>query len=195
MEGRNTSLSTSNAENSPLTPEQIKCIELNRLKAKARQRQREQEAGPSSTPNPNQKRPLEVIPAVSTSPTAPKPLKRDSRLGKYFEYDLSKMVNSKGGFLVEDGKEVDEDSRAKERERERQRAKQNLEPPMYLDPSLNPKCRECQSIDIDHTYKKIFGCLVCNKCKDEYPEKYSLLTKTECKEDYLLTDRELSTWS
>jgi hypothetical protein len=38
------------------------------------------------------------------------------------------MVNSKGGFLVEDGKEVDEDSRVKERERERQRAKQNLEP-------------------------------------------------------------------
>jgi DNA-repair protein complementing XP-A cells len=67
---------------------------------------------------------------VSTSPTAPKPLKRDSRLGKYFEYDLSKMVNSKGGFLVEDGKEVDEDSRVKERERERQRAMQNLEPRM-----------------------------------------------------------------
>ncbi|KAG1866314.1 hypothetical protein C8R48DRAFT_600630 [Suillus tomentosus] len=191
MEGRNTSPILSTAENSLLTPEQVKRIELNRLKAKARQRQREQEAGPSSTPNPNQKRPLEVIPAVSTSPTAPKPLKRDSRLGKYFDYDLSKMVNSKGGFLVEDGKEVDEDLRAKERERERQRAKQNLEPPMYLDPSLNPKCRECQSIDIDYTYKKIFGCLVCNKCKDEYPEKYSLLTKTECKADYLLTDPEL----
>lgn len=79
---------------------------------------------------------------------------------------------------------------------------------IYLDPNLNPKCRECQSIDIDYTYKKIFGCLVCNKCKDEYPEKYSLLTKTECKEvrfylprplslltgnqDYLLTDRKLS---
>lgn len=40
------------------------------------------------------------------------------------------MVNSKGGFLVEDGKEVDEDSRVKERERERQRAMQNLEPRM-----------------------------------------------------------------
>lgn len=38
------------------------------------------------------------------------------------------MVNSKGGFLVEDGKEVDEDLRAKERERERQRAMQNIEP-------------------------------------------------------------------
>ncbi|KAG1773068.1 thioesterase-like superfamily-domain-containing protein [Suillus occidentalis] len=190
MESLNAPSSTT-TENSLLTPEQIKRIELNRLKAKARQRQREQEAGPSSAPNSNQKRPLEVIPAVSTSPTAPKPLRRDSRLGKYFDYDLSKMVNSKGGFLVEDGKEVDEDSRVKERERERQRAKQNLEPPMYLDPSLNPKCRECQSIDIDYTYKKIFGCLVCNKCKDEYPEKYGLLTKTECKEDYLLTDPEL----
>ena len=38
------------------------------------------------------------------------------------------MVNSKGGFLVEDGKEADEDLRAKERERERQRSMQNAEP-------------------------------------------------------------------
>ena len=81
--------------------------------------------------NANGKRPLGVIPATSTSPTAPKAppkLKRDSRLGKYFEYDLSKMVNTKGGFLVEDGKEVDEEQRRKEKERERQRAVQNLEP-------------------------------------------------------------------
>ena len=53
---------------------------------------------------------------------------------------------------------------------------------MYLDVSLNPKCKECNSIDVDFTFKKIFNCLVCNKCKDQYPEKYSLLTKTECKE-------------
>jgi len=92
---------------------------------------------------------------------------------------------------VEDGKEVDEDSRIKARERERQRAMQNLEPPMFLDPKLNPKCNECQSMDIDQTYKKVFGSLVCNKCKNEKTEKYSLLTKTECKEDYLLTDAEL----
>ena len=83
----------------------------------------------------NGKRPLGVVPATSTSPTAPKPppkLKRDSRLGKYFEYDLSKMVNSKGGFLVEDGKEVDEELRAKEKERERQRAMQSLEPRTFV---------------------------------------------------------------
>jgi DNA-repair protein complementing XP-A cells len=126
-------------------------------------------------------------------------LKRDSRLGKYFEYDLSKMVNSKGGFLVEDGQEADEEMRRKEKDRERQRTMQNLEPrksavdfiswglmdlsiAIYLDPSLNPKCNECQRIDIDQTYKKVFGCLVCKNCQNDKPEKYSLLTKTECKE-------------
>jgi DNA-repair protein complementing XP-A cells len=51
-----------------------------------------------------------------------------------------------------------------------------------LDPEMNPKCKECRSIDIDHDFKKTFGCLVCNKCKNDFPEKYSLLTKTECKE-------------
>lgn len=79
----------------------------------------------------NNKRQLEVIPASSTSPTAPKPeakLRRDSRLGKYFDYDLSKMVNSKGGFLVEDDKEADAELKMRERERERERARQTLEP-------------------------------------------------------------------
>ncbi|KAF4572663.1 hypothetical protein EYR36_007173 [Pleurotus pulmonarius] len=174
----------------PLTSEQAKQFELNRLKAKANQRQREQEAfASSSSHNANNKRPL----TTTSSPTSgkEKPLKRDSRLGNYFEYDLSSMVNTKGGFLVEDGKEVDENLIRKEKEREKQRAMQNLEPPVYLDPNLNPKCQECQSIDIDQTYKKVFGCLVCNKCKNDKPEKYGLLTKTECKEDYLLTDPEL----
>jgi len=179
-----------------LTPEQVKQVEINRLKAKANQRQREEELSASTVPNSNNKRPLSVIPATSNSPTAPgpsksKPLNRDSRLGKYFDYDLSKMVNSKGGFLIEDGKEVDEDMLRKEKERERQRMQKNMEPAVYLDPALNPKCRECQSISIDHNYRKTFGCLVCKTCQNEKPEKYSLLTKTECKQDYLLTDPEL----
>ncbi|KAJ7597622.1 HotDog domain-containing protein [Mycena floridula] len=181
---------------SALTPEQVKQFEINRLKAKAAQRQRELEASSySSVPNANNKRPIGVTPATSTSPTAPKrkdrPLQRDSRLGNYFEYDLSKMVNSKGGFLVQDGKDLDEETIRKERERERQRAQQSMEPPIFLDPERNPKCFECKTVDIDHTYRKIFGCLVCKRCQNEKPEKYSLLTKTECKEDYLLTDPEL----
>lgn len=53
------------------------------------------------------------------------------------------------------------------------------------------KCRECGNLEIDFAWEEVFGCAVCNACKEKYPEKYSLLTKTECREDYLLTDPEL----
>ncbi|KAI0307548.1 hydrophilic protein [Multifurca ochricompacta] len=202
--------SSHNNPSTYLTPERVRQVELNRLKAKARQREQDASTVASSVRNANEKRPLSVVPAVSSSPTASlkKPgsekLQRDNRLGKYFDYDLSKMVNSKGGFLVEDDKEADDDLKAKERGRERQRAMQNLDPrvctfsvnysldeTISLDPSRNPKCHDCGSVDIDQLYRKVFRCLVCNKCKNEKVEKYSLLTKTECKEDYLLTDSEL----
>ena len=87
-----------------------------------------------------------MIPATSNSPTQPKPpkplrpLKRDARLGNYYDYDLSKMVNSKGGFLVEEGKEVDEAMIRKEKRREKERARQNVDPRAFLaasHPGLN----------------------------------------------------------
>ena len=53
---------------------------------------------------------------------------------------------------------------------------------IYLEAGRNPKCHDCDSMDIDQTYRKVFKCLVCNKCRNEKVEKYSLLTKTECKE-------------
>jgi DNA-repair protein complementing XP-A cells len=113
------------------------------------------------------------------------------------------MVNSKGGFLVGEDKEADAELREKEKKREKERAQQNTEPgtsivrnhflpvityawviAVHFEPGKNPKCHECGSIDIDHTFRKVFRCLVCNKCKNEKPDKYSLLTKTECKEVY-----------
>lgn len=103
----------------------------------AKAKRREEEASSSSVRNPNNKRPLAVVPATSNSPTRPtnnnnnnsaNQLRRDSRLGKYFDYDLSKMVNSKGGFLVEDDGGANDDLKTKERERERERAMQSLEP-------------------------------------------------------------------
>ena len=123
-----------------LTPEQVRRIELNRLKAKAKLREREAARAESSSSaagrNANNKRPLQVVPAGSKSPTATRqpdtsksaPLKRDSRLGTYFEYDLSKMVNSKGGFLVEDLGASDERVKALEKQRADQRAAQKLDP-------------------------------------------------------------------
>jgi DNA-repair protein complementing XP-A cells len=62
---------------------------------------------------------------------------------------------------------------------------------MSLDDRQNPKCKLCGSTEIDLTFHKVFYTNVCAKCKHENPEKFSLLTKTECKEDYLLTDRRL----
>lgn len=51
------------------------------------------------------------------------------------------------------------------------------------------KCRECKSLEIDFVWDEVFGTRVCHACKEKFPEKYSLLTKTEVREDYLLTER------
>ncbi|KAI0113527.1 XPA protein C-terminus-domain-containing protein [Nemania sp. FL0031] len=59
------------------------------------------------------------------------------------------------------------------------------------DETERKKCRECGNLEIDFVWEEVFGCAVCNACKEKIPEKYSLLTKTECREDYLLTDPEL----
>jgi DNA-repair protein complementing XP-A cells len=52
-------------------------------------------------------------------------------------------------------------------------------------------CRECGRMEIDFQWAEIFSCYVCALCKEKIPEKYSLLTKTEAREDYLLTNPEL----
>ncbi|POS77408.1 mutagen sensitive-43 [Diaporthe helianthi] len=59
------------------------------------------------------------------------------------------------------------------------------------DKAERKKCRECGNLEIDWVWEEVFGCCVCGGCKDKFPEKYSLLTKTECREDYLITDPEL----
>lgn len=46
----------------------------------------------------------------------------------------------------------------------------------------NPKCKLCNSIEIDWQILNTFNCRVCFKCKQAHPDKFSLLTKTECKE-------------
>ncbi|XBW34605.1 hypothetical protein QEN19_000171 [Hanseniaspora menglaensis] len=55
-----------------------------------------------------------------------------------------------------------------------------------------PKCESClKGIEFDSQLLAHFDRKVCRKCVSLKPEKYSLLTKTECKHDYLLTDPEL----
>lgn len=47
----------------------------------------------------------------------------------------------------------------------------------------------CKSMELDLQMRAVFKVYVCGKCKGERPDEYSLLTKTECREDYLLTER------
>lgn len=71
-------------------------------------------------------------------------------------------------------------------------ARRNLRTTININHAIaNKKCRECSSLEIDWKWEEALKCQVCNACKDKFPEKYSLLTKTEAREDYLLTDPEL----
>lgn len=60
-----------------------------------------------------------------------------------------------------------------------------------LDDGNKKKCRECGTLEIDFHWDEVLKTQVCNACKERLPDKYSLLTKTEAKKDYLLTDPEL----
>jgi DNA-repair protein complementing XP-A cells len=71
----------------------------------------------------------------------------------------------------------------------RQRKQGPFEPGISIMNEDAKKCRECGSLEIDWTWDDVFGCRICHSCKDKFPDKYSLLTKTEAREDYLLTDR------
>lgn len=114
----------------------------------------------------------------------------------YIEYDFATMKDSRGGFLDETekfglkGPEEEPQSLLDWKEKQRENLKvKELAPP--LDLANAPKCFECGSLEIEPNLHTNFNVRVCRRCMKEKPEKYSLLTKTECKEDYLLTEPEL----
>ncbi|PHH74372.1 hypothetical protein CDD82_4965 [Ophiocordyceps australis] len=141
------------------------------------------------------------------------PLRPAPKFAKFVDYNMSSMTDTKGGFLsVEDdphnralaATKPDDQQRPNNmtvQEWERLRLLRNLrrqkagpfEPGLTVlsDESQRKRCRECRSLEIDFVWEEVFHICVCTKCKESMPEKYSLLTKTECKEDYLLTDPEL----
>ncbi|KAI8143727.1 XPA protein C-terminus-domain-containing protein [Fennellomyces sp. T-0311] len=164
---------------SSLTPEQKQRIEEN--KAKALEKLKRKATNETQDRNDQQQ----------------KPLPKRARWTKYYEYDLSTMVDSKGGFLVEESKEDQLVQARKEQATKLSpfiRSHAQFTPcfvAISADPSENPKCRDCQSMDVDPIFYQVFKISVCPACKEKYPERYSLITKTEAKEDYLLTDPEL----
>ncbi|OAX78670.1 DNA repair protein [Emergomyces africanus] len=211
----------------PLTPEQLRRIDVNRMKMKTLREQydiEEAQSGSLSTDSvgTGQKRPHSAISSskplsssrdARTNTSIARPLDeiRPTRnFAKYVEYDLSKMTDTKGGFLTTEddphnkvlysGERGQTPSHMTLKEWEQHQLLPSLrrdkegtfEPALSV---LNPKeqkfCRECGSVEIDWKWEEILKCSVCNPCKEKLPERYSLLTKTEVKEDYLLTDSEL----
>jgi DNA-repair protein complementing XP-A cells len=130
---------------------------------------------------------------------------------QYVDWDLSAITDTKGGFLT-----AEDDPRNKalnaavgpegakrpagmtERQWEKEQLVRSLRSRKAgpFEPGLSvlsrekdiAKCRECGTVEIDWVFETEFKCRVCSGCKEKFPEKYSLLTKTEVKADYLLTD-------
>lgn len=162
-----------------LTPEQKQRIEANRLKAQEIQKRR-QEQNRDGASSQNKKRKEYQPPPIN---------KKD-----YIEYDFSTMKDSKGGFLNLEDPPANQDPKTLKDWEQEQANKQILvkEDAPPLEPDKAPQCFECQSIEIDlNLYNNFRNVRVCKKCMRELPDKYSLLTKTECREDYLLTEPEL----
>jgi DNA-repair protein complementing XP-A cells len=55
----------------------------------------------------------------------------------------------------------------------------------------NQRCKDCGSLDVSVKFLEIYSLVVCKPCIKSSPDRYSLLTKTEVKQDYLLTESEL----
>ena len=213
---------TENQTKSPRTPEQVRRIELSRLKAKAIREQREAEAaanGQPGVPVAGQKRSFATFAQThATNRDARKDEGKPDRpldailparnFAKYVEYDFSKMTDTKGGFLTaeddphnkalhaEDAESKPANMTMKEWERQRLLRSLRNQRSGPFEPGISAfkdkatkSCKDCGILEIDWKWDEVFGCQVCNACKEKWPDKYSLLTKTEAKEDYLLTDR------
>ncbi|KAJ2756334.1 DNA repair protein rad14 [Coemansia pectinata] len=154
-----------------LTTEQLAQIEANRLQALERRKQKTAAASPAT------------VESVDKT-VKPKRLVKSKMSSGYYEYDFSKMNDTRAGFL-------EEDSAAAGSPEKKRKVVSIDDIPFNPDPSEATKCCECGSIDLDMVYLKVFKVMVCKPCVDKIPDKYSLLTKTEAKEDYLLTDSEL----
>lgn len=190
-----------------LTAEQKALIDRNRQKAIERMKERQGFLN-GSLRDASQNMPA-VPGAVSTSDSKESSTNQSSTYirpsvhkSDYIEYDFSTMQDTFGGFVSK--KRLDKNGNPIEMTladwKNQQQEKKNMTirdddeyddlPPM--DVVGAPKCFDCGSIDLDKKMKEIFHCRVCKSCKEKHPEKYSLLTKTECKEDYFLTEPELA---
>lgn len=195
-----------------LTPEQQQMIERNRQKAIERLKQKQDAAMGTlrDASNSTSKQYQPAVPGAVNQSTensgstfnkkVPSTYIRPSvHKSDYIEYDFSTMKDTFGGFvsnkpLDKNGKPIEmtlTDWKNQQLEKRNMSVRYDDELPP-IDLNTAPKCFDCGIYDIDKKMYEVFNCRVCKSCKEKHPEKYSLLTKTECKEDYFLTEPELA---
>ncbi|KAG0642567.1 XPA protein C-terminus-domain-containing protein [Tuber brumale] len=138
-------------------------------------------------------------------------IKPARKFQKFVEYEFATMTDTKGGFIsTEDDPHSmlsavdlrDKPAHMSLEDWAKHQLKMKLmkEKSGPYEPGLSAltmgekeqiRCYECDTVEVDWKWYEIFKCRVCAGCKDKVPEKYSLLTKTECRNDYFLTDPEL----
>ncbi|KAI7825506.1 hypothetical protein BX661DRAFT_199333 [Kickxella alabastrina] len=162
----------------PLTPEQLALIESNRQRALTKRKHAEQSQ--SQTP------------ASSLAPPGPaeKKLRATKMSSGFYEYNLSTMRDTRGGFLEEERSDNVPEKKRKVLEID--------DIPYDPDPDECQMCVECGSLDLDVTYLKVFKVMVCKPCVDKISDRYSLLTKTEAKDLFPVWEKanpHKSTWN
>ncbi|XYA01904.1 DNA repair protein rad14 [Meyerozyma guilliermondii] len=187
-----------------LTGEQKKRIEENRRRALELKLERERNNRDATSNSEKAHIPEHAKQALKDNKTknGPQGLRPSINRKEYIEFDFATMKDSRGGFIEDEsgsgGNESGTDSKNesktleewKEQQKKNQHIVRDLAPP--VDIAAAPKCFECGSLEIDPNLYSNFGHVrVCRPCAKAKPEKYALLTKTECREDYLLTDPEL----
>ncbi|XP_006612910.1 DNA repair protein complementing XP-A cells homolog [Apis dorsata] len=99
---------------------------------------------------------------------------KDSTKGTCLKIQGQHVIDSGGGFLIEESDDLEE-----------QMLKITSEPgPIVVN---LPHCEECKNEFKDSYLLQTFDISVCDKCRDP-KGKHSLITKTEAKQEYLLKD-------
>ena|ERR1044071_5681509 len=101
--------------NITLTPEQVKRIEENRLKAQAKLREKQKQELQNNSTIAEQ-RDTQGITTNNVNSTEEKKLRPMRKFQNYVEYDFSKMKDTRGGFLLEEQNEKNTNKRKYETE-------------------------------------------------------------------------------
>uniref|UniRef100_A0A6A7FYS2 DNA repair protein complementing XP-A cells homolog n=1 Tax=Hirondellea gigas TaxID=1518452 RepID=A0A6A7FYS2_9CRUS len=118
-------------------------------------------------------------------PPIKKSEQREKEGRKVVRINDTKLIDTGGGFFIEEDEELDKTSEA-----DMIAALQKAEKPAPLEPQDRPRCLDCGNcFDSSYLLQK-FDHHVCDDCRDN-DAKHSLLTKTDARNEYLLKDVDL----